>query len=388
MNKIVLYSKYLFLVAAALLTVRCEDDPTDFGHDAIPDPGPDIYVTPISPQERAEIIPDDQIAEYGSTEEMIQRSAGQVSGAIEIGYTGTSNGYPDDQRPQHYVGLKALKVMRFEVTVAQFRKFVEANPGKVQMPPEPYWGWTDHEGNSRENFPVVNVTWKEAKAFAEWVGGRLPTEAEWEWVAGNLWRDRKTYSVGNSITNCSWYYQNSFQLVKVITDPQGKQVERWGYMPHPVGTYKVWAKESGSETLFPAYVLNTTTGWGSTAGRTTCLGSLSSPTSIDSSDGICDASGNVMEWCSDWFSPTYYQECYDGVANVTYVPEEITGSDENVAFDPQGPETGEMKVLRGGSFLMGNEDNSPLGLRVTYRQRAYPGVRDVQVGFRVVWDVE
>ena len=385
MKKIVLYGKYLFLVAAALLTVRCEDDPTEFGHDAIPDAGPDIYVTPITPQERAEIIPDDQIAEYGSTQEMINRSAGQVSAAIEIGYSGTDRKYPEEMRPLHYVALKALKVMRFEVTVEQFRKFVEANPGKVQMPPEPYWGWTDHEGNSRENFPIVNVTWKEAKAFAEWVGGRLPTEAEWEWVAGSLWCDRKTYSVSNTITNCSWYYQNSFQLVKVITDPQGNQVERWGYMPRPVGTYKVW---SNSEPSYPTYVLNTTTGWGSTADRTTCLGSLSSATSVDASDGICDASGNVLEWCSDWFSPTYYQECYDSLANVTYLSDEITNSKENVAFDPKGPDTGEMKVLRGGSFLMGNEDNSPMGLRINYRHRAYPGIRDVQVGFRVVWDVE
>ncbi len=375
MKKTVLtFSKYLLVVAAALLTARCEDDPSDFGHDAIPDPGPDIYVTPITPEERAQIVPDDQIAEYGSTEEMIERSAGQVSAAIEMGYTGTDSKYSADQRPKHYVALKALKVMRFEVTVEQFRKFVEANPGKVQMPPEPYWGWTDHEGNSRENFPVVNVTWKEAKAFAEWVGGRLPTEAEWEWVAGNLWRDRKTFSVGNVATNCTWFYQNSFQLVKVITDPQGNQVERWGYMPHPVGSYKV-----------SNYVLNTTTGWGATKDRTTCMGTF---TSTDTSDGICDASGNVMEWCSDWFSPTYYQECADSVAKGTYVSDEITKSKENVAFDPKGPDSGDMKVLRGGSFLMGDEGGSPMAHRITSRQRAYPGVRDVQVGFRVVWDVE
>ena len=92
MKKTVLtFSKYLLVVAAALLTARCEDDPSDFGHDAIPDPGPDIYVTPITPEERAQIVPDDQIAEYGSTEEMIERSAGQVSAAIEMGYTGTDS---------------------------------------------------------------------------------------------------------------------------------------------------------------------------------------------------------------------------------------------------------------------------------------------------------
>ena len=59
-----------------------------------------------------------------------------------------------------------------------------------------------------------------------------------------------------------------------------------------------------------------------------------------------------------------------------------------VAFDPKGPDSGDMKVLRGGSFLMGDEGGSPMAHRITSRQRAYPGVRDVQVGFRVVWDVE
>lgn len=76
-----------------------------------------------------------------------------------------------DRKPTR---LAAFKIMKFPVTVSQYRKFCEAT--NRQMPDAPPWGWLD-------NHPIVNVTWHDASAFAEWAGLALPTPAEWQKAA-------------------------------------------------------------------------------------------------------------------------------------------------------------------------------------------------------------
>ena len=109
------------------------------------------------------------------------------------------------------------------------------------MPSAPSWGW-------QENHPIVNVTWDDASAYAQWAGKRLPTEAEWEYAArGGRLSKGYTYSGGNDPGAVAWYDGNS-----------GKQTQ-------PVGE--------------------------------------KSPNEL----GLYDMSGNVWEWCADLYDENYYR---------------------------------------------------------------------------------
>jgi len=89
--------------------------------------------------------------------------------------------------------LPAYQIMKYPVTVAQYRQFCTAT-GR-QMPDAPEWGWQD-------THPVVNVTWDDAAAFAAYAGGALPTEEEWEKAARGT--DGRAYPWGNN-----WYAGNA-----------------------------------------------------------------------------------------------------------------------------------------------------------------------------------
>ena len=113
-----------------------------------------------------------------------------------------SNDGEFDEKPVHTVYVDAFYMDVYEVTNAQYKKFVDANPqwGKDHIPSRYHDGnylkhWT---GNSygRGNHPVVYVSWYGAMAYAEWANKRLPTEAEWERAArGGL--SRKKYPWGD-----------------------------------------------------------------------------------------------------------------------------------------------------------------------------------------------
>ncbi|MFB0545729.1 MAG: formylglycine-generating enzyme family protein [Anaerolineae bacterium] len=101
----------------------------------------------------------------------------------------------NDEKPQHTVYLDAFWIDKYEVTNAQYRKCVEAGacapPHDTRYYDDP--AYADH--------PVVYVDWPQAKAYCQWAGGRLPTEAEWEkaargtdgriWPWGNEWYEHK-----------------------------------------------------------------------------------------------------------------------------------------------------------------------------------------------------
>ena len=134
-----------------------------------------------------------------------------------------------DEKPVHIVYIDAFYMDVYEVTNAQYKKFVDANPewGKDHIPSRYHDGnylkhWT---GNSygRGDHPVVYVSWYAAMAYAEWAGKRLPTEAEWERAArgglsgkkypwGDLLDSNKAKYRGGGTTAVGTYPPNEYGL--------------------------------------------------------------------------------------------------------------------------------------------------------------------------------
>ena len=187
-----------------------------------------------------------------------------------------------DERPVHTVYLDAFHIDKYEVTNAQYKEFVDANPQwrKDRIPNKYHDGdyLKDWRGNSypagKSNYPVVYVSWYAANAYAKWAGKRLPTEAKWEKAArGGL--VGKRYPWGDSISRNDANYSGT----------GGK--DRWKETS-PVGRF--------------------------------------SPNGY----GLYDLSGNVWEWCSDWYAKDYYGK--------------------SPARNPKGPRSGIWQVIRGGSW--------------------------------------
>ena len=141
----------------------------------------------------------------------------------------------NSETPQHKVYLDDYWIYKTEVTVAQYRKFCQAT-GR-QMPGLPDWSKDDH--------PVVNVSWEDAAAYAQWAGAALPTEAQWEKAARGT--DARVYPWGNE-----------WDGAKCVNSTQSTK---------PVGGIPAGASPYG------------------------CL----------------DMAGNVWEWCADWYDAGYYK---------------------------------------------------------------------------------
>lgn len=127
--------------------------------------------------------------------EMVYVPAGEfVMGAIEGAAVAS-----DQERPQHTVYLDAFWIDSVEVTNAHYRMCVEA--GACPAPKACEQGESIFEDATKADHPVVCVSWDDAQAYATWVGGRLPTEAEWEKAARGT--EGLRYPWGDDPPDCS-----------------------------------------------------------------------------------------------------------------------------------------------------------------------------------------
>lgn len=184
------------------------------------------------------------------------------------------------------VKVSSFEMAQYEVTVADWKAYTSAN--KINMPARPAWGWKDE-------FPITNITWTQAIDYCNWLskannlkpaytkkgdkyvcdftadGFRLPTDAEWEYAAKGGQKSKKfTYSGGNDLDLIAWYAANSEKAPKEIGTKLANEL------------------------------------------------------------GLYDMSGNVWEWCWDYYSPIYHK----------------VEKREN----PTGPDRGEKRCIRGGSW--------------------------------------
>jgi iron(II)-dependent oxidoreductase len=165
----------------------------------------------------------------------------------------------ENQQPVHMVALDGFWIDKYEVTNAQYQKCVEA--GECQAPTMCNWGQSTYGKADKADHPAVCVNWQGAQDYCEWAGGRLPTEAEWEYAARGPaenvfpWGDTFDGTLANSCdTNCTQDWKN--------TDYDD------GYeQTAPVGSYPDGTSWCGAE----------------------------------------DMAGNAWEWVNDWYDSDYYR---------------------------------------------------------------------------------
>ena len=268
-------------------------------------------------------------------------------GVFQMGSDPSEWGHRSDEQ-LHEVKLSLYQIGVYPVTFYQFALFSEAT-GRGLASRTPYWGrFGDH--------PLVNVSWYEAAEYANWLneqqgippwyeihkvrgsdpdnaseydylkwkverkpgawGFRLPTEAEWELAArGGAGTPRHHFAGGDVLGEVGWYWENS-----------------------------------GDEPLSGDWDLNRIY---DNNGRTHPVGQKQA-----NEIGLYDMSGNVFEWCWDWYG------------------EYTSGPQTN----PFGPDSGSDRVCRGGSWY-GSADYCRVALRIII----HPGNRGNDLGFRLAF---
>ena len=282
-------------------------------------------------------------------------------------WMGSNDGQPDEI-PAHEVTVHGFWMDQTEVTNEEFERFVKATgyitmaerkpdpkdfpnvppenlvagsvvfappPGDVPLDNHMLWweyrpgaNWRYPEGpnsnlQGREKHPVVHVCWDDAVAYAKWAGKRLPTEAEWEFAArGGL--DRQPFAWGSEKVPGNKWMANIWQ----------------GRFPNENKLSDGFRGTSPVATFPPnAY-------------------------------GLYDLSGNVWEWCADWYRMDYYAR---GESDNPKGPAD--------SFDPREPGTAK-RVMRGGSYLC--SELYCEGYKPGARMKSSPDTGLSHTGFRCV----
>ena len=164
---------------------------------------------------------------------------------------GSNAGYADE-KPVHRVTLDGFELTKSEVTVAQYEACVKAGKCSAANTGQ-YCNWGK---NDRGDHPINCVDWDQSVAFCQWAGGRLPTEAQWEYAARSGGRDWK-YPWGDEAATCD----------RAVMDDGGTR-----------GSAGRETDGCGEDRTWPV---------------------CSKPRG-HSKQGLCDLAGNVWEWVSDW----------------------------------------------------------------------------------------
>jgi len=256
----------------------------------------------------------------------------------------SSPGVSHDAQPIHRVYVDGFWIDRTEVTNAQFAEFVaatgyktvaELRPTSAEFPDAPpeslvagsvvfsptsaqvlldnylqWWRYVpganyrhptgpDSDIRARESFPVVHICYEDARAYAEWAGKRLPTEAEWEFAArGGL--SGRLYPWGDDLHPDGKFAANLYQ-----------------------GQFPLQGGDTGADGF---------------------VGIAPTAQFPANGYGLFDMSGNVWEWTADWYRPDHYQM----LAAEGGVPRNPTGPASS--WDPDEPGA-KKRVQRGGSFV-------------------------------------
>jgi formylglycine-generating enzyme required for sulfatase activity len=206
-----------------------------------------------------------------------------------------------DERPVHRVSISSYYIGKYEVTLKQWREVMGINP--------PTYNGVEYGNKKCDDCPVVKISYEDIQNFITKLNEknpgkhyRLPTETEWEYAAnGGKYTANHKYSGSDKASDIGWY---------------GKE----NSTTHPAGQKK--------------------------------------PNELS----IYDMTGNVAEWCTDWYDSSYYDKTIN-------------------ALNPKGPEKGDKKVLRGGSY-----SDDDVICRNAYRSRSVPTARKWNIGFRLALD--
>ncbi|MEO8235084.1 MAG: SUMF1/EgtB/PvdO family nonheme iron enzyme [Flavobacterium sp.] len=251
---------------------------------------------------------------YGQSKNLIIQMVKVDGGKFLMGSPDENKIAENDEQKQHEVTVANFEINKLEVSVWEWKEYCKKT--KKQMPANQVWGIND-------NYPITNITWNDAINYCNWLskqdgykpvytfagpniicdftsnGYRLPTEAEWEYAAKGGKKSKNYNFSGSNVSNeISWQQNNSEKR------------------PHAVGT------------------------------------------KLANELGIYDMSGNVWEWCYDWYNKDYYKS-EDGK-------------------NPTGPIRGEKKSVRGGSW-----DSKESYLRTSNRISTTPDRTYEFYGFRL-----